>query len=690
MTCSVFQIPLAGEHELVDSNEIVSQGGSMLMLATHTEDGQLVHVPYNGPDLTDEYYIVRDSDNCVLASDGQDTKEYYITKDGTLYDPRELDDASVAIEQPVFVDQHEYAVPYIEQEIECGGIEGVTEENVYTSVTVDDDAVPLDDNVVQKKCRKRKSSQKGITPLKKGVAAMSDDQLSPNSSSTIQVHHPTISTLLSPPINGSSSDIRDAGSDVTVDKSNSDVKLQTVCDSSLNVTQRKDTKSLISLQHDGNKYTVCMSSLPGEVDNDDVAATTMPFIILNQENKTLEEIGSLQSPQLMKITNTKDEVPTPQPSDNNETYVLTNYGKKTVLVKSASQPVPIRPSTTSGHKIKETLADKYIKDWKPTGRHQCKLCVYSCVTHNFLFRHWLMAHCTLRPYSCCYCKFSSPNKDAITRHQTAIHKGSAKDIKVDHELERHVRLQYNAIFDDNHDVAAGTCLDNCETAADANPIYITSPTLMRVQLDPTRNAARSIMPAPQMLPNSSIQPTSQSSITNVGPMTMQKLKQVLEGKIEYPKQHQVQHQVGVPKQCAYSYTIANPSVRPKPTTAGSVPNQMIAPADAVLYGIPTITNNSHATPNPTITSILKSSIIVPSMSNVNAVVLNDGTDAPQTTSMIPLATTSTTPPTPVPQSSHAVLRSQLAAPIRNSHAILRHELTAASLQPQTLETVDKL
>ena len=94
----------------------------------------------------------------------------------------------------------------------------------------------------------------------------------------------------------------------------------------------------------------------------------------------------------------------------------------------------------------ETLADRYMKEWKPTGRFQCKLCLYSCVTHNFLFRHWVLNHCSLRPYMCGHCGFQSATRDGVTRHQTAKHRGLVRRIFIDNEQQELLWNKFDEMF----------------------------------------------------------------------------------------------------------------------------------------------------------------------------------------------------------------------------------------------------
>ena len=49
-------------------------------------------------------------------------------------------------------------------------------------------------------------------------------------------------------------------------------------------------------------------------------------------------------------------------------------------------------------------------------------------TQNFLFRHWVMNHCCMKPYLCAYCGLKSPTRDGITRHQTSKHKGHPRRV----------------------------------------------------------------------------------------------------------------------------------------------------------------------------------------------------------------------------------------------------------------------
>ncbi len=93
-----------------------------------------------------------------------------------------------------------------------------------------------------------------------------------------------------------------------------------------------------------------------------------------------------------------------------------------------------------------TLADRYMRDWKPTGKFQCKFCFYSSVTQNFLFRHWVMNHSGVKPYMCAYCNLKSPTKDGITRHQTAKHRQQPRQVFIDGEQERLLVNRFRSVF----------------------------------------------------------------------------------------------------------------------------------------------------------------------------------------------------------------------------------------------------
>ena len=94
----------------------------------------------------------------------------------------------------------------------------------------------------------------------------------------------------------------------------------------------------------------------------------------------------------------------------------------------------------------ETLADKYMREWKPTGKFQCRFCVYSCVTQNFLFRHWVMNHSGVRPYICGHCPMRSPTRDGLTRHMTAKHRDLERRVEVDHRQERLLVRRFREVF----------------------------------------------------------------------------------------------------------------------------------------------------------------------------------------------------------------------------------------------------
>ena len=97
-------------------------------------------------------------------------------------------------------------------------------------------------------------------------------------------------------------------------------------------------------------------------------------------------------------------------------------------------------------KQSETLADRYMKNWKQTGQFQCKFCPYSSVTRNYLYRHWTANHISVTPYQCHHCDLKASSRDVITRHQTVTHQSAVKSVLIDPILEQQTIDQFDLIF----------------------------------------------------------------------------------------------------------------------------------------------------------------------------------------------------------------------------------------------------
>lgn len=94
-----------------------------------------------------------------------------------------------------------------------------------------------------------------------------------------------------------------------------------------------------------------------------------------------------------------------------------------------------------------SLTDQYIHNWQPTGRYRCCLCSYSCVTKNYLFRHWLVSHNkTLCAYYCPYCDFHGTYKDSVTRHIGRWHKDQKKAVRTDKTVEEQALAQFKSLY----------------------------------------------------------------------------------------------------------------------------------------------------------------------------------------------------------------------------------------------------
>ena len=526
-----FKIALTDDNELVESSEIVTDDGSMLMLA-QTEDGQYIHVPFNsGNDLSGAgYYIVEDDQGMVKLDTIDNSKEYYISADGTFHSESLEEDAMV--QEQVLVDEQDYNVPYMEQEVECG--------EIYTDDVLDNEPLISTESVRQKQGHKRKALLKDRTPTKYAsrlsadVFEGEDREDEANSSSVIQEYHPTISTLLLPLSDGKkSSQISPA-----------DLKsITSTCTTSQNEVSNGNT-------------TMNRSNSP-------------PILFINTlDNKTVKmQLGSDNI--LQTVTDGIKKT-----GSTNQAMFL-NSALKPVLIKPLKKKLvmhsaPVLSSTSQPHppKTKETLADKYIKHWKPTGQYRCKLCCYSCVTQNYLFRHWIVAHCSLRPYSCIYCGFNSANKDGITRHQTTNHKCLKKDVYTDLKLERTVIEKFNAIFQ-NDEISSfydsSVYNQNSSQSLETSPL---SQIIPSVALQPGYQL--------QVVPSTS---TSTQTVspqnTKLEPMTIQRLKQVLDGQLDDYSQHMQRKSSQVP---LTQSMVLNPMTYVLPN--------MTLPSNAFVYSIP--------------------------------------------------------------------------------------------------------
>ena len=180
----------------------------------------------------------------------------------------------------------------------------------------------------------------------------------------------------------------------------------------------------------------------------------------------------------------------------------------------------------------ETLADRYMRNWKQTGQFQCKFCPYSSVTRNYLYRHWMANHSAVTPYQCRHCDMKASSRDVITRHQTLTHRSSTKDVLVDYTLEQHSIDQFYQMFDmstcrdrDNVDSAAIECVDakKVKTINLCSPVdgaaraagFICSPVVeMRTSPDIITDNPASVCSTPVAQPPCKLQ---QISPTNTAP-----------------------------------------------------------------------------------------------------------------------------------------------------------------------------
>ena len=156
----------------------------------------------------------------------------------------------------------------------------------------------------------------------------------------------------------------------------------------------------------------------------------------------------------------------------------------------------------------ETLADRYMRNWKQTGQFQCKFCPYSSVTRNYLYRHWMANHSAVTPYQCRHCDMKASSRDVITRHQVVTHQSSTKDVLIDYTLEQHTIDQFYQMFDmstsrENSDGAAIDCV-NAKKVKTVN------------QFSPFDGAARtagfSCVPVVETIPSTDITDSAESVV----------------------------------------------------------------------------------------------------------------------------------------------------------------------------------
>ena len=178
----------------------------------------------------------------------------------------------------------------------------------------------------------------------------------------------------------------------------------------------------------------------------------VPFLGLQSLTLAAQVSGpSLPSLSVVSVTTTPVTVASQAPSNT-----ASSIQQQHQLVTSTLQ-ARLSLSPQSVGETRETLADRYMKEWKPTGRFQCKLCFYSCVTHNFLFRHWVLNHCTLRPYMCGHCGFQSATRDGVTRHQTAKHRGNPRQVFIDTEQQELLWNKFDEMFQGSGFVSPNFC-----------------------------------------------------------------------------------------------------------------------------------------------------------------------------------------------------------------------------------------
>ena len=692
---------------------------------TQTEDGQIIQLPYNHGSYTEAdadpdtavadagYYIIAD-DSVISMNEPSASSDYYVAKDNEISNSMApFEDDGNAVIQEVVVDDQDYNVPITELEIECGdGHNEVENFEITTEVTK---AIPVRElekqpisSVLHEECLESTLENDPVEPHLEPVL----ETVCYNGNSVIQDYHPTISTLLSPPVGGPA----------TVPSSPSVTVAQLVEDGI--IVNVQDRPGLSQPHRSPSGDDTHMGATVPIINSRDSA----PILLVNLEK---DKITASPGQQI----NVRS-----QPLIQSTTPVL-----QSVLSKPSNQPMNWKPSiltppkvsvapSTSQSQTKETLADKYIKDWKPTGRYQCRLCFYSCVTNNFLFRHWLNAHCTLQPYFCSYCQFSATTRDAVTRHQTSLHRCRAKDVVVDAHIEQTVIENFNLIFNSDQSGYVNVSIDPSDVSL-CNKLSgqkRTQPIMPRTP--PNSNTyvlASTVEPA--------------KTDTKIEPMTMKRLKQVLEGKLDEDpppkkgKRHltsslkinpslntmvdvaspnlvtNVQNVAIAPSmKNAISCADVSQQVDPKTQTIGAITmnaNRASSTGNIVqaihlnrmAYSVATPTGQQNLAPN---TSTQTASIIIPKSvalpnnfilqpnnklvytvpvqtremmlpsvqgtqnTSGTRVTLLDGGAAVVAPSMeTKLVSTATT-------QSHSVLLSALASPVKNTHSILRAELTA--------------
>ena len=152
----------------------------------------------------------------------------------------------------------------------------------------------------------------------------------------------------------------------------------------------------------------------------------------------------------------------------------TNKALKMLLSKVSHEQQPeinvvgvVVNSCSDIGKPPETLADRYMKNWKQTGQFQCRFCPYSSVTRNYLYRHWMANHSSITPYQCHHCDLKASSRDVITRHQTLAHRSSAKGVVINSMLEQQTIDQFDQIFNPSFGRDGQSTVNSALCATDA-------------------------------------------------------------------------------------------------------------------------------------------------------------------------------------------------------------------------------
>ena len=326
--------------------------------------------------------------------------------------------------------------------------------------------------------------------------------LSPKSMTPLQVQHPTLTQLLGPLVasvptsafNQPCQRSHCPRSDVAVSHTPStDVMVpdvttlpQLVIDDSLAVSESRPAVCDVTVIENipvaeslqaGGSVTITSQRVVSSIKREDVVCSSNEIettsVTEPPEGTNEQHTLSLVAPSVTGETDSSQPPQREEISIDDTLSPETNKALKLLLSKvSHEQQREINvvgrvvDSCSDIEKPPETLADRYMRNWKQTGQFQCKFCPYSSVTRNYLYRHWMANHSAVTPYQCRHCDMKASSRDVITRHQTLTHRSSTKDVLVDFTLEQHSIDQFYQMFDmstcrdrENADGAAIECAD---------------------------------------------------------------------------------------------------------------------------------------------------------------------------------------------------------------------------------------